>query len=88
MINCPNCGAPVTKSKCEYCDTVFFDLQTQDLEMEILREKQKNLQEQLFRINFSASQCANLQTLIQDAQLRNMNHRAILYADNVPISWY
>ena len=23
--NCPNCGAPRTGSKCEYCGTVFFD---------------------------------------------------------------
>ena len=87
MTNCPNCGAPITKSKCEYCDTVFSDLQAQDLEMEILREKNKNLQEQLIRINFSASQCANLQTLIQEAQLRTMNQNAVLYADNIPVIW-
>ena len=87
MTNCPNCGAPITKSKCEYCDAVFSDLQAQDLEIEILREKNKNLQEQLFRINFSASQCANLQTLIQEAQLRTMNQNAVLYADNIPVIW-
>ena len=23
--NCPNCGAPITKSKCEYCGTTFDD---------------------------------------------------------------
>ena len=23
--NCPNCGAPIKGSKCEYCDTVFDD---------------------------------------------------------------
>ena len=23
MTNCPNCGAPVTSWKCEYCATVF-----------------------------------------------------------------
>ena len=23
MTNCPNCGAPVTGPRCEYCDTVF-----------------------------------------------------------------
>lgn len=22
--NCPNCGAPVTSSVCEYCDTRFY----------------------------------------------------------------
>lgn len=21
--NCPNCGAPITSWKCDYCDTVF-----------------------------------------------------------------
>lgn len=23
MTNCPNCGAPITGYRCEYCDTVF-----------------------------------------------------------------
>lgn len=23
MTNCPNCGAPVTSYKCDYCGTVF-----------------------------------------------------------------
>ena len=23
MYNCPNCGAPITRAKCEYCGTVF-----------------------------------------------------------------
>jgi len=25
LLNCPNCGAPVTAEKCEYCGTVFLD---------------------------------------------------------------
>ena len=24
--NCPNCGAPITGQKCEYCETVFYAL--------------------------------------------------------------
>lgn len=24
-LNCPNCGAPITGEKCEYCGTVFYD---------------------------------------------------------------
>lgn len=23
MTNCPNCGAPITGAKCEYCGTIF-----------------------------------------------------------------
>ena len=23
MLNCPNCGAPITGNVCEYCGTVF-----------------------------------------------------------------
>ena len=30
MTNCPNCGAPVKEYECEYCGTVFPDVQ-QDL---------------------------------------------------------
>ena len=25
MINCPNCGAPLTGHKCEYCGAIIFD---------------------------------------------------------------
>ena len=25
-LNCPNCGAPITGIKCEYCGTMFFDM--------------------------------------------------------------
>lgn len=25
MINCPNCGAPITGHKCEYCGAIIFD---------------------------------------------------------------
>lgn len=24
-LNCPNCGAPITSEKCEYCGTLFYD---------------------------------------------------------------
>lgn len=26
MTNCPNCGAPISGVKCEYCGTAFIDL--------------------------------------------------------------
>lgn len=26
--NCPNCGAPISSSKCEYCGTVFSNHDT------------------------------------------------------------
>ena len=25
MTNCPNCGAPVTSDRCEYCNTVIYN---------------------------------------------------------------
>lgn len=25
MTNCPNCGSPISGTKCEYCGTAFFD---------------------------------------------------------------
>lgn len=30
MINCPNCGAPITSDKCEYCGTEFHTQQKID----------------------------------------------------------
>ena len=29
-LNCPNCGAPITSTKCPYCGSVFFDFVTLD----------------------------------------------------------
>ena len=37
--NCPNCGAPITGDHCEYCGTVFVDVQ------ELIRENQVRLNE-------------------------------------------
>ena len=31
LLNCPNCGQPITADKCEYCGTVFYDFTTIDL---------------------------------------------------------
>ena len=25
VLNCPNCGAPITGATCEYCGTIFYD---------------------------------------------------------------
>ena len=29
--NCPNCGAPITGYKCEYCGTQFYDFTNMEL---------------------------------------------------------
>lgn len=41
--NCPNCGAPITGDHCEYCGTVFVDVQ------ELIRENQ--VRENQVRLN-------------------------------------
>jgi hypothetical protein len=33
-LNCPNCGAPIKKDRCEYCGTQFFDLSDMELNRE------------------------------------------------------
>ena len=25
QLNCPNCGAPITSERCEYCGSMFYD---------------------------------------------------------------
>jgi len=35
-INCPNCGAPVTSGRCEYCNTVIYN--EDDAKKEMLLE--------------------------------------------------
>lgn len=61
--NCPNCGAPITSHKCEYCGTVF----DQDKEEQILQhEKDELLQKQfaLAQAHQAESILANLQTSV------------------------
>lgn len=31
-LNCPNCGAPITSEKCEYCGTLFYDFSAIDVD--------------------------------------------------------
>ena len=32
VLNCPNCGAPVSDEKCAYCGTVIYDFTVMDME--------------------------------------------------------
>lgn len=42
-LNCPNCGAPITGIKCEYCGTQFLDFATIDMDYPFyIRVKQGN----------------------------------------------
>lgn len=75
--NCPNCGAPITKSQCDYCGTIFTDLAEQKEKMELLRKEQA-------RLKIQASNAANLSSIIHEQQTYQSNLRSILYADNVP----
>lgn len=33
MANCPNCGAPITGWRCEYCETVFDISETEEINL-------------------------------------------------------
>lgn len=41
MTNCPNCGAPITGWRCEYCETVFDISKEEKLRTEINLTKAK-----------------------------------------------
>lgn len=34
-LNCPNCGAPITGSVCEYCGTKFYDLLDNEMNIDL-----------------------------------------------------
>lgn len=34
-MNCPNCGAPITGDKCEYCGTEFSQSRINDLTLKV-----------------------------------------------------
>ena len=44
LLNCPNCGAPITGSKCEYCGTIFEKSVNLDLELDRLTREIKEAQ--------------------------------------------
>lgn len=50
-LNCINCGAPVSSSKCEYCDTVYSDFN--DL---IADQKIEELKKDLSELRFMQEQ--------------------------------
>lgn len=52
--NCPNCGAPITGNKCEYCGTVFYDFSKEiaTLDETILRLKLQEQQAKIFSYVF------------------------------------
>lgn len=57
-LNCPNCGAPITGDKCEYCGTVF--------------RKQINAEEQSVEIIYDKTFAATSTGLFQVNEMRRM----------------
>lgn len=49
MKNCPNCGAPITSNKCEYCNTVIYN--KDDTKKELLLEL-KRLETEAHKLKF------------------------------------
>ena len=50
--NCPNCGAPIKGSKCEYCDTIFDDSRIKEDINQLKREIELQIIE-LEQVQFS-----------------------------------
>ena len=59
--NCPNCGAPLRYSVCEYCGTVFDEPEKDTVKLyandKVIREFKKSLEEEELRNNLLKSQC-------------------------------
>lgn len=53
MTNCPNCGAPITGRRCEYCETVFPEYR--DTKIETLRSENKAITYSMFVNNLYAN---------------------------------
>ena len=49
MKNCPNCGAPITSNRCEYCNTVIYN--EDDTKKEVLLEL-KRLETEAHKLKF------------------------------------
>lgn len=45
--NCPNCGAPITSWKCDYCDTVFDKDALEKIEKLIFKMEQLQTSKQI-----------------------------------------
>lgn len=55
MTNCPNCGAPIRRTVCEYCGTPFVDHKSQTA----------NTDEYINRIRFVSDMCRLLKNGVE-----------------------
>lgn len=72
LLNCPNCGAPITGVQCEYCGTVFYDFTT--MEVGKTQHVRVKIKDELFIFNAA----------IETFDVEISNHAEILYADGAP----
>ena len=74
IINCPNCGAPISGSQCEYCGTTFnlIDINYEKPKVIELRTKDYMcLQDQLNTYNMQIALNLQTQFLIQNLNKRS-----------------
>lgn len=73
-MNCPNCGAPITETKCPYCGTVFYDFTAID-----------NERPTYIMMNWNGTQVA-FRALLTSAEIHMETVDCSLYADGAMIN--
>lgn len=68
--NCPNCGAPITGEKCNYCGSLFLDFAVIDADTP-------------FYIKFKHNnKIMRAKCILKEYKINNVCDRPILYSDN------
>lgn len=78
--NCPNCGAPITGPRCEYCGTWFEDMRPSYYTMKIpypqrqsdIESQARNLQTQINEVNTQIAISAQTQSILHSLQSWSM----------------
>lgn len=72
LLNCPNCGAPITGSKCEYCGTIFSENRDDDL---------KDLNEKIKPVMINISQWELTHSILNS--IAPLHYNAILSCNDI-----
>lgn len=70
VLNCPNCGAPITGTKCEYCGTMFYDMVNIDADGRTFIRMRLN------------GQIVTFKAVVTNIEAQTEYQSGLLYADN------
>jgi len=73
VLNCPNCGAPITGATCEYCGTIFYDFANLEIGKPVYIRMKVNDSLLIFK------------AIVTNADFQVIGNEPIFYMDSQPV---